>query len=441
MPTRSAVRLRLSVSTCAFGRTGLHPRLGLLSEPGDTIGLADKWNVTAATPANQPPGALSSAGSRFPWASGPGFMTNNFDVMRFALASLVILSHAFPLVLGPDPSRGDPVKAMDARDPFYDLAQGQATMGTLAVYGFFLLSGFLIINSYDRSKSFTGYLMKRVVRIYPAFLVATALSAVAAAVGGADVLGLKNLALDAANALGLGVYFAPDAFAGNPLPGAVNGSMWTIRYEFGCYLIAALVGAVLLRGRWLTALFAAFWCVVAAAVYWTGWRADYAALGEVFGPLRHLGRLEPFVGDPRFWPKLMAFFFTGVAFWRWRDSIPHSDTLGLASLALFVAGVFVPGAMFLVGPLALTYLLLWIAYHPSLDLRGFGRRGDFSYGIYLYAFPIQQLLVWSGLMPTGDVKAVWANFLLAWPLAIVAGAASWYVIEKPALAFKPKPRA
>jgi peptidoglycan/LPS O-acetylase OafA/YrhL len=80
-------------------------------------------------------------------------------------------------------------------------------------------------------------------------------------------------------------------------------------------------------------------------------------------------------------------------------------------------------------PVCGTCIVLWLAFHPSLKFHGFSKHGDFSYGMYLYAFPIQQLLVMSC---SGSMNP-YALFALAWPLSIVAGMFSWYFVERPFL--------
>jgi peptidoglycan/LPS O-acetylase OafA/YrhL len=80
-------------------------------------------------------------------------------------------------------------------------------------------------------------------------------------------------------------------------------------------------------------------------------------------------------------------------------------------------------------PVCGAYLVLWAAFHPLFRLHGFSKYGDFSYGMYLYAFPIQQLLV----MHNSGSMNPYALFALAWPLSILAGMLSWYVVERPFL--------
>jgi peptidoglycan/LPS O-acetylase OafA/YrhL len=354
------------------------------------------------------------------WATREGFRTNNLDIMRFVLAALVIVSHAFPITLGGAMHGGK--LELDAFEPVFRLTGGQASLGDLAVNGFFILSGVLIAHSFVHSKSLGGYLWKRVLRIYPAFLVATFLTAcVAFLAGGVDSFApihwVRMLLLDS--------YQGEGAFADSPVAGAVNGSLWTIRYEFGCYLLVAALGLTgLLHSRFAALMTTVAASVVAAALAATGTRLGWGSVG--------LPGAEAVIGVPHLWPRLVAFFFAGVAFHRWRAHVPHSNKLaGLATIGM-VAAIVVPQGIVLLGPACFGYLLLWVAYHPKIKLGGFAKHGDFSYGMYLYAFPIQQLLMESGWATTPL-----ANMALTLPLAVGAGVLSFHLVEKWYMRIKP----
>jgi peptidoglycan/LPS O-acetylase OafA/YrhL len=152
---------------------------------------------------------------------------NNFGLLRLCFAFLVIVSHSFELI---DGNR--------SREPLTRLF-GTISFGELAVDGFFLLSGYLIVQSFDRSDSMATYLRKRVLRIYPGYIVAyLACLLLVAPFSGADMSALQGLGGVKAffHLLKLGMPVLPNAFAGQPYP-ALNGSMWTIAYEFRCYLV------------------------------------------------------------------------------------------------------------------------------------------------------------------------------------------------------------
>jgi peptidoglycan/LPS O-acetylase OafA/YrhL len=218
---------------------------------------------------------------------------NNFNAVRLALAVLVIVSHDFPLSYGSEGS-----------EPLMRMTAGQDNLGAVAVNFFFLISGMLITASWLRSKSMQSFLFKRVLRIYPGFLVASAVSvlialvfspafrpAVRSAVWVYEFL--RDLAF-----LGVSSLIQPSAFAGNPFPGQINGSLWTISIEFGCYILVAVLGLFcLFKRRKLILLF---------------------ALGVwLFYGIKLFHGREVWRSEPRF----LTYFFAGMLCWLFRDKI------------------------------------------------------------------------------------------------------------------------
>ncbi len=347
-----------------------------------------------------------------PWNVPGGHRANNFDFLRLLFAVLVIFSHSYSLVGGPLVS-----------EPALGITRGQATLGSLSVAGFFLISGFLIVASWQRSPRLGPFLRRRSIRIYPGFVASMVVMALVVAPLGADA----GVATVTAGQLGklvgqsalLHRYTSPGVFGGLPFPHDINGAVWTIPYEFGCYLLTAAAGvAGLLRPKVaLTLLGLAVAAGVGMAA--TGWGPD-------------VGRLEAVLQVPAQWPPFLAYFWAGAAFYLWRRHVPHSLGLAAGAAGLLAAGVFVPLAWRALLPTCGAYLLFWVAFHPRLPLHGFGRFGDFSYGTYLYAWSIQQLLVlWLG--PRLSAPGL---FALAAPASVAAGVASWYLVEKPFMALK-----
>jgi hypothetical protein len=212
-----------------------------------------------------------------------------------------------------------------------------------------------------------------------------------------------------------------NTFAHNPQPYIVDGSMWTIQFEFYCYVLIAIAGmAGILRHRFVClALFVSI--LFFYSLQSTG--ALVAVQTPIVYKLVHYLAL-PFSGYLAEWPRLLSYFWAGACMYVWRTKVPRSLIIAVgACLALAIAGWL--GRLNLALPIAGTYLLFWIAYEPSLRLQNFGQFGDFSYGTYLYAYPIQQLTVWMlpGIGPL-------ALFSICTPLAILAGAASWHGVEK-----------
>ena len=339
---------------------------------------------------------------------------NNLNFVRLALAIIVLFSHSFQIAQGN--YLGEPlVNALPETN--------YMTLGTTAVCGFFALSGFVITVSWQRHPSWRRFLANRVRRIYPGFLVVMTLQAFFVApfvtLPPPQFYSLKQLAMLGADMLFLLPYGWPfdgllAVFPNNPEHGgaALNPSLWTLRFEFWCYLLALALGLLGgLRRRWLiVVLFLAAWLLLVSG-FQLPWPRGLTA---VFGPVLY-------------WPRLLSCFLSGAAFALIREQIPHSGWLAtLAGILLVVVSPSCRVGLEAVFPLAGTYLLFWFGFHPTLRLEGLTRWGDFSYGTYLYGFPIQQLLV--HLFPgrfTG-----WTLFACALPLTLALGALSWHGVEK-----------
>ncbi len=350
---------------------------------------------------------------------------NNFDVLRLFWATLVLFSHCFAL-----PQGGN------AREPLALLTNAQTTFGSLAVDAFFVISGFLIAQSWLRSKGQADYLRKRILRIYPGFLVAALFCLVVVGPLASDstaeyLHALKPLRF-VWSALTLSLLSLPPVFAHLPSAGQINGSLWTIRYEFWCYLLlAALGGLGLLRKHGLLAGLFLGVLLVHTAQEWffpgIGQGNDLYKTGLLHG-------LElPLIGNLDRWPRLLAFFLAGTVAMLYRERIPRSPRLALLS-ALLLALCFRWGLNAML-PLCGTYLLLYAASSPVHPGRALTQRADLSYGIYLYAYPVQQLLI----QFLGAHLHPFALFLIALPLVSALAFLSWKCVEQPFLRRKPKP--
>lgn len=168
---------------------------------------------------------------------------NAFDILRFILAVFVIYGHSYPLLLG-SASTGDIL----AR-----LTHFQLDIAALAVYSFFVISGFLIIQSLENSSSYTSYFIKRTLRIVPAFFIS--LSLIAIVIG--PIVSELSFAEYFSNSDGLGPFtfiyknlffnikgyswIIHDVFANNPFQYGLNGSMWTLKHEVACYIVLVIL--------------------------------------------------------------------------------------------------------------------------------------------------------------------------------------------------------
>jgi peptidoglycan/LPS O-acetylase OafA/YrhL len=129
--------------------------------------------------------------------------------------------------------------------------------------------------------------------------------------------------------------------------------------------------------------------------------------------------------------RLLFMFFSGSVFWVFRDRIPMNGWLFAVLFAALLAGGAVPRYFFWVYPLTIAYVVLWLAYVPGGWIRGFNRLGDYSYGIYIYAYPVQQMLFATipGITPVEMILGAAAS-------TIALAMLSWHFVEKPMLARK-----
>lgn len=324
-----------------------------------------------------------------------------FDYLRLILATSIIVWHAFPL------SYGAGVDAAFMASPWRPLVACLVPM-------FFALSGFLVAGSLERNPIVT-FLGLRIIRILPALFVEVALSAL--------ILGplltvytLSNYFSDGQfahyflNVLGDIHYELPGLFLSNPYPNVVNGQLWTVPWELKCYL--ALTGLSLIgvsKSRWpLLGV-----TVLGAIAFW------------YFGSV---GLLDQSRGIPG--AALILSFLVGVIMFNMKNLIPWSGAIAVAS-AFAATGLFlIPGGDYFVAfPTAYLTIYLGLLNPPKF---GVLKGADYSYGLYLYGFAIQQAIAQMGPW----AHHWYVNLCLALPFAAIFAGLSWTFIEKPALKLK-----
>lgn len=330
---------------------------------------------------------------------------NNFDSLRLIFAVLVIFSHSFPITRG-----------SNSTEPLSMLTNGQLTIGKISVWGFFVISGFLITHSWQRVPSVGKYLMRRISRIYPGFAVNAMLTALVLVPIAADPVAYFPVSFSSflLNTLRLQSFEYPPVFVHNPGGGVLNGSLWSVPFEFWCYLGVMVLGlAGLLRRRWVVVVL--FLLVIAFHLYL-----------DVTGYLPGGGILGRVVGYPVFWATVLPFFLAGTIFQLYGGCrLLRAPFVGPAAVLLFSSN-FIPHGFVITMPTCGAYLLMALAYLPLLHPLNLGRFGDFSYGTYLYAFPIQQLLE---QYAHGHISP-WLLFASATPFALLLGVLSWFLVER-----------
>lgn len=327
---------------------------------------------------------------------------NSFNLVRLFFATLVIFTHSYAIY------DGHPY-----RDILYRLT-GSLSLGDVAVDGFFIVSGFLIAGSYLQSRSPWHYFQKRVLRIYPAYLVCYLICITLVAwFSGAAAPDASSIPVIVAKAFLL----APPTL-GTEFPGLafsfLNGSAWTIAFEFRCYVILAVFGMIGLLER--RSLVLAIFGLLLVLDFIT---IEYSPPGYVL------------VGDTENGIRFMALFLAGVLHQLYRDRIVYSARGAALCLVAAVACMFWAPIAEIGLCLFGAYVILWFALHGPLNRVGGLLKSDISYGLYLYGWPIQSLIIYyaTGISPT-------AVTFVALPLAALCGWISWQLIEKPALSLK-----
>jgi peptidoglycan/LPS O-acetylase OafA/YrhL len=335
-----------------------------------------------------------------------GRSSNNFGALRLLFAVLVILAHSSELI---DENRSREILTR---------VFGTLSFGELGVDGFFLISGYLITKSFLDSGTVAEYVLKRVLRIHPGYIVAYLLCVVVLGplVGG-QLAGqsVVQILLDI-------VFLQPPGmegvFAGSPDP-RLDDPMWTIAYEFRCYMFVVAAGIVGLLSRRLSLAF-----LIGALL------ALSATHTRIFWRFPH--GLIPYIGAPMVTARFVGVFGCGALFYLYRDRIRYDWRLAaLAACGLSVlmfSPILAEAALATLGG----YLLFWFAFNvKSPRLAAVGRRVDISYGVYLYAWPVQKSLIWwvSGISP-------WLVFIEGTAISSLLAFGSWWLVEKPFLNLK-----
>ncbi|WP_426702623.1 acyltransferase family protein [Rhodanobacter sp. Col0626] len=327
---------------------------------------------------------------------------NNFDALRLAAALLVLVSHQFFFLGRPQPApTGD-------------------SLGAVAVMVFFVISGYLVAESWYRDPHVMRFALRRVLRLWPALVVATVAIALACVAITTlpmhDYFGRATRRFIVGNIQLRTFYELPGVFVtqpDNPSLSAVNGSWWTIPVEAKCYVYLAILGAIGLRRRWLSVV----------------------ALGLVvlmyIKTLQGHSQADAFNNISFFY---IAFFMTGVCARQFVDALRHSRIaiICAAGAIACVVAAMVFGQPRLAEWAVIAPLTLIVGSLSTPVMRSAGRFGDLSYGIYLYAYFAQQLTMrfWPGTPALGSsliVAAAMTTFM-AW--------CSWHAVEAPALRLK-----
>lgn len=330
---------------------------------------------------------------------------NSLDLLRLLAAALVLYGHQYVLMGLVEPT-------------FF----GWTTFGGAGVTIFFFLSGMLVWSSWERDSDLKRFFIRRSLRIFPAlwvvvfcavFLLGPAFSVLRVS----DYFAASETWRYLSTALLLPRFNLPGVFSENPFPMAINGSLWTLPVEFLCYITVAVIGSVKRASKSL---------LIAVSLLLSVLLASFA----------------PLITGVRFSPhfEMIAMFWFGSFYGYCREcslsKIPDRRlTLALVVVALLAFSLLgargVERTAMLMCAACFVHLALIVAGGAKLT----DHLGDLSYGVYIFAFPVQQMLVYLG---RGQGWGFGVSLFLSWVVTSGLAFASWHLVEKQALRYKPK---
>lgn len=339
---------------------------------------------------------------------GEKIKNNNFDFLRFLFALFVVISHAYALSGSTEEHSG-----------VNWLSNGQLSFSEIGLSGFFIISGYFIFQSLERSKSLSEYYKKRFLRLFPALVIVLLFSLILASfIYIHQIPFSKNKEVYTYIPYNLSLYGFQSGIKGvfdANVYHSINGSLWTIRYEFSLYIALSILFFVRNKKTFVACLL----CLAFFVFYilYNFYLSKYA--GVSFMNLLGVHILN-----------LGAFFIAGSAL-----ASLKFETIKNKKIFLFISGsVFLCSIYFssydLLKHIVLPFLVLLLGFTDVTGIKDFGKLGDASYGIYIYSFPIQQTLM--------CFFKINASVLMIYsiPLSIAFGYLSWHLIEKKVLKFK-----
>lgn len=335
---------------------------------------------------------------------------NAFGFLRLFFATLVVYSHAWFLA-GP------------TKEPYASWLFNDAEFpGGIGVKCFFVISGFLVIRSERRSSNTRAFLWKRGLRIYPGLWVCLLVTGLL--FPAISVFVMKMGAPDWGDALSYVWRNAlqPRQQAGIEgmlpqiyYPGDLNGSLWTLPYEIGCYAVLGFIG----------------WMGLTAGKARGAWVMGIGLFALYTHDLLRPGAAFFFKGGHRI---IIGYFVVGALAGLLTDAklrrLLSPVIVGLLAIAWIASWRL--GGTPVIAPLALGAIALWCSW--AIPIRSLETRlgGDYSYGLYIYGYPVQQMLSGSGLADYG----IWWYFSISLIVTLGFAVVSWHLIEKRALGYK-----
>lgn len=330
--------------------------------------------------------------------------SNNYDFIRIAAAVSVIISHQFALFGLPEP-----------------LVLQYQTLGGFGVLIFFAVSGYLVGHSWDSDPHLFRFAARRLLRIWPAFILIVLICVfLIGPVFTSDPIesyfGSKVTWSYFQNLAFIFQPFLPGVFSDSPVAYVPNGVYWTLPIEMFCYFMVAMLGIVgLMRFKWLMLALAS----VVSYWYYIYYDAQTAISTG---------------GERFYYVQYATFFFYGVLLRKFREQWFERKLGVFIVLLLLSLWLYLCGARLLALFVLLPYAVNAFGEISTPLVRSFGRFGDPSYGLYIYAFPIQQIV----LRLLGREGFFAEKLVLVIAITALVSLLSWHLLESPALKLKPR---
>lgn len=334
---------------------------------------------------------------------------NNFDFLRFFAAALVFFSHSFVIY------------DVHFENSFTETLIAHF-LGQLAVFIFFIISGFLVTNSYLKNSNLLHYVRNRFLRIFPGLAFAT-IFAIFIIGPIFTTLSLHDYFSDSETWIYLKTltvfliqFKLPGVFDTTPYTFSLNSSLWTLPLEAFMYVLVPIFSLLGLLAR-KRIIYVILGFYILAFIMLLDSAAQNSTILDIFSAYNFVN-----------WG---MFFFAGATIAIYFDKIPWKLNIFLGFLISLIVLIKTPAYPF-VFPVALPYVIIYLAFGNLGSLKNFGKYGDFSYGIYIFAFPIQQSLTYLFWPELNFVVFMLMAFILTLMMAFV----SWHFVEKPALKLK-----
>lgn len=375
---------------------------------------------------------------------------NNINIIKFLASILVVYSHSFDL------------SGNKMLEPFR-LIRAKTTLGGIAVSIFFVISGFLVVQSLENSKSIEKYIFSKWKRLIPGLFFASIFIVLILGTFYTDKKLLEfikdkevlkfifeNISLIKTK------YIIGDIFRNNIYPSALNGAWWTLPWQFCCYVILILLTAfdyknskislgifLVLLGigiykPWRISIVLIIYLYFLFMYFLKGFDKNYKIniyRNKKYFLFIQLSSMFLYLLTNNLGIKVISMFLAGSLFYIYRNSITLSKSRLIISVLILLLSLSNKYFLTISEVLFGSYIILYLSYGVRIKISKFGKKGDLSYGIYLYHFFIQQLIVSEFKNEILPLKLFILSFVFSYLLSLL----SWNILEKKLLNYKLKP--